>query len=250
MGVLAPADSNGSNSEDQCVDAAGSGGPSKTGDELIDQEEQERQERLEMKRKKIYEARKAYALDKNLAAFEMIQRRFKLPSGQPILKILKNGKEVDRKDDEDGEMTGYDTDEDDGTDNDKDADIQRYNDFVQAVGCYNGPLDPSENKILLAYLNSYLHSRWEYARGRRFNMGTVRSSMAEKILLSVKNQKRVPETWTWSSRKWNRKMNEAILHHKKTDSFWKGRMAVLDERLAKSWHENVEGARRDLQARK
>ncbi|KAG0287319.1 hypothetical protein BGZ96_008772 [Linnemannia gamsii] len=247
--VLAPVDFNRSNPEDRIVDAAGSGCPSKTGGELADQEEQERKERLEKKRREIYETRKVYALDKNLAAFEKIQGRYKLPSGQPILKILKNGKEVEREI-EDGEMTGYDTDEDDGADNDKDADTQRYNDFVQAVGCCNEPLDPSENKILLAYLNSYLHSRWEYARARRFNMGTVRSSMAEKILLSIKNQRRVPETWTWSNRKWNREMNEAILHHKKTDSFWKGRMAVLDERLAKSWQENVEGARRDLQVKR
>jgi hypothetical protein len=247
--VLAPTDSNGSNPEGQGIDAANSGGPSKPGVELVDQEEQERQERLEKKRREIYEARKAHALDKNLAAFEAVQRRYMLPSGQPMLKILKNGKEVDREA-EDGEMTGYDSDEDDGADSDNDANTQWYNDFVQAVGCCSQPIDPSENKILLTYLKSYLHSRWEHARGRRFNMGTVRSSMAEKILLSVKSQKRVPETWIWSGQKWNREMNEAILQHKKTDSFWKGRMAVLDERLAKSWQENVDGARRDLQARK
>lgn len=216
-------------------------------DELAALKEQEEPKGLDMRLNAIYEARKKNALEKNLAAFDIVRRRYMLPSGQAMLTILRNGKDVDREEDE-GEATDYDSDEDDGEENDEDAKTQRYNDFVQAVGC-SEPLDAAEHKILSNYLHTYLLRRWEYAGGRRLDMRGVRNSMAEKILLSIKSQKRTPETWTWSSRKWSREMNEAILHHKKTDSYWKARAALLDDRLAESWQENVEGARRELDSR-
>ncbi|KAF9150484.1 hypothetical protein BG015_007711 [Linnemannia schmuckeri] len=246
--LLSTTDFSGVTADGQSFNATDPGGPSAMSDEMYDLEQQENQERLERRRREIYEARRKYALEKNLAAFEIVRRRYMLPSGQPMLKILGNGKEVDREEDE-GDTTDYDSDEDDGEDNDDEEEIQRYSNFVQAVGCSNEHLDSSEHKILSAYLSSYLLSRLEYARARRFDMRLVRTSMAEKILLSIKNQKRISETWTWSSRRWSREMNEAILHHKKTDSLWKARVAVLDDRLAKSWQENVEGARRDLDSR-
>lgn len=245
--LAAAAYSNGTPPSGQSLNATDPGGPSTMTDEIAALEEQEKQERLERRLNAIYEARKKNALEKNLAAFDIVRRRYMLPSGQPMLKILRNGKDVDREGDE-GQATDYDSDEDDGEDNDENAKTQRYNDFVQAVGCCE-PLDAAEHKILSNYLSTYLLRRWEYAGGRRLDMRGVRNSMAEKILLSIKNKKRTPETWTWSSRRWSREMNEAILHHKKTDSYWKARAALLDDRLAKSWQENVEGARRDLDSR-
>ncbi|KAF8939110.1 hypothetical protein BGZ47_008318 [Haplosporangium gracile] len=248
LGLSTATDCSGITADGQSFIATDLGGPSATSAEMADLKQQESQERLEGRRREIYEARRKYALEKNLAAFEIVRRRYMLPSGQPMLKILDNGKEVERKEDE-GEMTVYDSDEDGGGDNDDEEEMQRYNDFVQAAGYSNEPLDSSEHKILSTYLSSYLLSRLEYARAMRFDMRLVRTSMAEKILLSVKNQKRLSETWTWSCHRWSREMNEAILHHKKTDSLWKARVAVLDDRLAKSWQENVEGARRDLDSR-
>ncbi|KAF9133248.1 hypothetical protein BGX30_012346 [Mortierella sp. GBA39] len=246
--LAAAADSKRTPPGGQSPNATDPGGPSTMMDKIAVLEEQKKQERLERKRKAIYEARKMNALEKNLAAFDIVRRRYMLPSDQPMLKILRNGKEVDGEEDE-GQTTDYDSDEDDGEDNDEDAKTQRCSDFIQAVGCCE-PLEAAEHKILSNYLNTYLLRRWEYAGGRRLDMRGVRNSMAEKILLSIKSQKRTPESsWTWSSRKWSRKMNEAILHHKKTDSYWKARAALLDDRLAKSWQENVEGARRDLDSR-
>ncbi|KAF9287498.1 hypothetical protein BGZ88_008583 [Linnemannia elongata] len=248
--LTAAASSNRILPDGQRLNATDPGGPSTMTDEIAaleEQEKQERQERLERRRKAIYEARRKSALEKNIAAFDIVHRRYMLPSGQPMLKILRNGKEVASEEDE-GQVTDYDSDEDGGEDINEDAVTQRYNDFVQAVGCCQ-PLDTAERTILSNYLDTYLLRRCEYAGGRRLDMRGVRNSMAEKILLSIKNQKRTPETWTWSSRNWSREMNKAILHHKKTDSYWKARAALLDDRLAESWQENVEGARRDLDSR-
>ncbi|KAG9065650.1 hypothetical protein KI688_001939 [Linnemannia hyalina] len=246
--LAAAADYNGTPPRGQSLNATDPGGPSTMTGKIAVLEEQKKQERLERKRKAIYEARKMNALEKNLAAFDIVCRRYMLASDQPMLKIVRNGKDVDREENE-GQTTDYDSDEDDGEDNDEDAKIQRCSDFIQAVGCRE-PLEAAEHKILSNYLNTYLLRRWEYAGGRRLDMRGVRNSMAEQILLSIKSQKRTPESsWTWSSRKWSREMNEAILHHKKTDSYWKARAALLDDRLAKSWQENVEGARRDLDSR-
>ncbi|KAF9124622.1 hypothetical protein BGW39_008080, partial [Mortierella sp. 14UC] len=219
--------------------------------DMVAELERQKQEEKKRRAKDILAARRNYALARNLEAYESVRRRYLLPSGEPILKVLKDKDVVTGEEEEEqGCMTEYDSDEDGGREGegeDEEVVAKRHNDFVLAVGIKE-PLDASAQKIVSTYLNTYLLSLSDNARSRRFDMRGVRRNMAEKTMLLVRNQKRVPETWTWSPQKWSREMNEAIRHHKKTDSLWTERMLVLEERLAKSWKENVEGARGDLRS--
>ncbi|KAG0281321.1 hypothetical protein BGZ95_004958 [Linnemannia exigua] len=246
--VLADESSNKTSVPDQSVVSEAFVISSRAIDESAEREIQ-RQEEKKRRVKEIQVAKRKYAMARNLEAYEGVRRRYMLPSGEPILKILKDKVTVAvGKEEED--TTEYDTDEDGGRvgeGEDQEVVAQMYSDFVLAVGI-NEPLDAAGQKIVSTYLGTYLLSRLEYARARHFDMRSMRSNMAEKTMLWVQNQKRVPESWTWSSQKWNREMNEAIRHHKKTDAHWNKRMVVLEERLAKSWKENVEGARRELQS--
>ncbi|KAF9908396.1 hypothetical protein EC991_009851 [Linnemannia zychae] len=211
--------------------------------------EKQTQEEKSRREKDILIARISYVLARNLEAYESVRRRFLLPSGEPILKVSKD-KDVATGEEEQIAMMECNLNDDGGQEGDgEDEELitKKRNDFILELGIKE-PLDASAQKIVSTYFTTYLLSLSDNARNRRFDMRGVRRNMAEKIMLLVKNQKRVPETWIWSCRKWNQEMNEAIRHHKKTDSLWNERMLVLEERLVKSWKENVEGARRDLQS--
>ncbi|KAF9927127.1 hypothetical protein FBU30_003477 [Linnemannia zychae] len=213
--------------------------------------EQEKQQQRKEQYHKIYETRKRHALEKNFAAFEAVQHRYILSCGQPVLTIVSNSKETCVIPQDDDETTDYDSDEDgeNGREEEDEEEIsQRYSEFVQAIG-YTEPLDNVAHATVMNYLNTYNLNRLENARVRQFELRIVRSNIAEKILLSIKSQKKESTTRTrmWSRQTWNQEMNKAIRHYKKSDSYWKDRMSVLEERLNRSWNENVARAKQDLQ---
>ncbi|KAG0377162.1 hypothetical protein BGX24_006633 [Mortierella sp. AD032] len=248
--VLAGERTNKTSVLDQSVVSVAFGKASSAMGEAVERERQQQEEK-KRRAKDIQVAKRKYAMARNLEAYEGVKRRYMLSSGEPILMLLKDkATTVAEGEEDEGDMIEYDSDDDrgrEGQGEDQEVITQRYNDFVLAMGI-NEPLDTAGQKIVSTYLGTYLLSRLDYARARHFDMRSVRSNMAEKTMFWVQSQKRVPETLTWSSQKWNREMNEAIRHHKRTDTHWHKRMGVLEERLAKSWKENVEGARRELQS--